>query len=48
MKSGKLRLTFVPRDVGEKEDAAKAGAGLQVGKVQLGLQTRTATGEQAD
>jgi hypothetical protein len=47
-KAGKSRLTFVPRDVGEKDAAGKADARLQVGKIQLSLQTRMATGEQAD
>ena len=47
-KAGKSRLTFVPRDVGGKDAVGKADARIQVGKVQLSLQTRAATGEPAD
>ena len=45
---GKIRLTLVPRDVGGKDAAGKADARLQIGKVQLSLQTRSATGEAAN
>jgi hypothetical protein len=45
---GKIRLTFVPRNVGDAGAAAQADARLQIGKIQLSLQTRSETGEQAN